>query len=90
MNLPLRSHEQFVRHAVAVEEAPNDAEQDHHAKRYGINGVPLLAKLSSLSFPDSFPHGLMQLVENIIPMLIDHWTGTFQDLDGRSEDYELP
>lgn len=41
LNLPLRSHEQFIRHAVAVEEAPNDAEQDRRAKRYGINGVPL-------------------------------------------------
>jgi hypothetical protein len=90
LNLPLRSHEQFIRHAVAVEEAPNDAEQDRRAKRYGINGVPLLAKLSSLSFPDSFPHDLMHLVENIIPMLVDHWTGTFKDLDGGSKDYELP
>jgi hypothetical protein len=32
----------------------------------------------------------MHLVENIIPMLVDHWTGTFKDLDGGSKDYELP
>ncbi|KAJ7115669.1 hypothetical protein C8R44DRAFT_578431, partial [Mycena epipterygia] len=32
----------------------------------------------------------MHIIENIIPMLIDHWTGTFKDLDGGSEEYELP
>ncbi|KAJ7356535.1 hypothetical protein DFH08DRAFT_953876 [Mycena albidolilacea] len=90
MNLPLRTHKEFIRHAVAVEEVPNDAEQERRTKFYGINGVPLLAKLSSLSFPESFPHDLMHIVENIIPMLLDHWTGTFKDLDGDPEEYELP
>jgi hypothetical protein len=51
---------------------------------------PILAKLSSLSFPNSFPHDLMHLVENIVPMLVDHWTGTFKGLDSESEDYKLP
>ncbi|KAJ7774069.1 hypothetical protein B0H16DRAFT_1713902 [Mycena metata] len=31
----------------------------------------------------------MHLVENIIPALIEHWTGTFKNLDQGSEDYQL-
>jgi hypothetical protein len=90
LHLPRRSHEQFIRQAINVEESPNDAEHDRRSKACGINGVPLLARLSSLSFPDSFPHDLMHLVENIIPMLINHWTGNFKNLDSGCEDYDLP
>jgi hypothetical protein len=90
LNLPQRSHEEFIRQAIAVEESPTDAEHERRSKASGINGVPLLAKLSSLSFPDSFPHDLMHLIENIIPMLVNHWTGNFKGLDSGSEEYIFP
>ncbi|KAJ3833514.1 hypothetical protein F5878DRAFT_654300 [Lentinula raphanica] len=31
----------------------------------------------------------MHILENIIPMLVDHWTGSFKGLDAGNEDYEL-
>lgn len=89
LDLPLRTHDKFMRHAIAVEESVNDAEHERRSKSYGINGVPLLATLSSLSFPDSFPHDFMHIVENILPMLLDLWTGSFKGLDDGSEEYIL-
>ncbi|KAJ7718168.1 hypothetical protein B0H16DRAFT_1797871 [Mycena metata] len=32
----------------------------------------------------------MHLVENIVPALVKHWTGTFKDLDQGSEGYQFP
>ncbi|KAJ6459013.1 hypothetical protein C8R45DRAFT_913204 [Mycena sanguinolenta] len=32
----------------------------------------------------------MHLIENIIPMLVDHWTGNFKNLDSGCEEYDLP
>ena len=58
------------------------------AKRYGIKGVPILSCVSSISFPSSFPFDFMHLIwENLIPNLIEFWTGVFKDLDHDGKDY---
>ncbi|KAF7361101.1 hypothetical protein MSAN_01141700 [Mycena sanguinolenta] len=89
-SLPLRTHDQFIDDAVAVEMAPSDAEAKRRSKATGINGLPILATLSSLSFPDSFGHDLMHLIpENIIKNLLTLWTGDFKGLDEGVGEYKL-
>lgn len=78
--LPLRDHHSFMQQARAVESAPTAAARDRLRKRTGIKGVAALSTLSSLSFPESFPHDFMHLIfENVIPALTLLWTGKFKD-----------
>ena len=56
----------------------------------GINGLPLLSALHSLSFPASFPYDFMHLsAENVLPNLILFWTGEYKNLDHEDADYLL-
>ena len=89
LNLPLRTHDEFMRHALDVAQAEGPLQHDL-AIQYGIHGVPILTTLSSMSVPSSFPHDFMHILENIIPMLTTHWTGTFKGLSVGSESYEIP
>lgn len=91
LNLPLRSHDEFIRQASLVSLATTDTEEKERAKIFGIKGVPILSTLPSLSFPSSFPHDFMHLVmENVIPGLVSLWTGEYKGLDSGSENYQLP
>jgi len=87
-NLPIRTHEKLMQQARDVEMAPDNATREDLAKEYGIKGTPVLSSLSSVSFPSSFPFDFMHLIwENLIPNLIDFWTGAFKDLDHNDEGY---
>ena len=89
-NLPMRSHDKFIKQGAAVLAAPTNAAAEQLAKESGIKGVPLFASLNTLDFPFSFPLDFMHLIfENLIPNLVWHYTGTFKDLDKGAEDYEL-
>ena len=71
-----------------IEIAPNNATRERLAKEHGVKGIPLLSSLSSISFPSSFPFNFMHLIwENLIPNLIEFWTGNFKDLDHKDEGY---
>ena len=71
-----------------IEMAPNNATSEWLAKEHGIKGIPLLSSISSISFPSSFPFDFMHLIwENLIPNLIEFWTGDFKDLDHEDEGY---
>jgi hypothetical protein len=71
-----------------VEMAPDNAKRDRLATKYGIKGVPVLSCISSISFPSSFPFDFMHLIwENLIPNLIEFWTGVFKDLDHDGKGY---
>ncbi|KDN40273.1 hypothetical protein RSAG8_08183, partial [Rhizoctonia solani AG-8 WAC10335] len=75
LDLPLRTHAEYIDQAMDVEEAVNDADEDRWSRETGINGLLPLARIPSLSFPVSFPHDFMHLIfENIIPTLFDLWT----------------
>jgi hypothetical protein len=88
--LPLRTHQRYMEQAREVQLAPTEAASNRLAKSYGIKGVSVFSCLSSISFPSSFPYGFMHLVwMNLIPNLIDHWTGKFKGLDEGQEDYAL-
>lgn len=91
MNLPKRNQQQIIFQGRQVMRAPTNAKREELSKRYGINGVPVLSKLSSLSFPDSFPYEFMHLVfENLLKNLANLWTGDFKGMDQGRGSYELP
>lgn len=90
LNLPLRTHDEIIRQATHVAWASNDAEEARRAKQFGINGLALLSTLSSISFPTSFPHDFMHIVENILPALASLWTGEYKGLDDGHEAYIIP
>ncbi|KAG6810019.1 hypothetical protein H0H92_013687 [Tricholoma furcatifolium] len=90
-NLPLCSHESFLQQAREVQSAVSNVEAEHLSKLYEIKAVPILSHISSLYFPESFPHDFMHLIdENNLKNLTLHWTGAFKGLDDGIEDYELP
>ena len=70
--------------------APNNITHEWLAKQYGIKGILVLSFISSISFPSSFPFDFMHLTwENLIPNLIEFWTGMFKDLDHQGKDYVI-
>lgn len=89
-SLPRRTHPQFMAQAREVQFAATNAESEALAKLYGIKGVAILASLTSLNFPASFPYDFMHLVfENVMKNLILLWTGNYKDLDEGGGDYQL-
>lgn len=82
IHLPLRTHETFMAQANEVQSAKSNAEADRLATKYGINGVPLLGILDSLSLPLSTGYEFMHLVfENLLPNLALLWSGNFKTLN---------
>ncbi len=68
-NLPLRSHDQFMAQAKAVESVPTEIQQEELAKAYGIKGTPLLSSHGSLRFPQSFLYDFLhQISTNYHPI----------------------
>jgi hypothetical protein len=81
-HLPLRTHETFMAQANEVQSAESNAESDRLAIKYGINGVPLLSVLDSLSLPLSTGYEFMHLVfENLLLNLALFWSGNFKNLN---------
>jgi hypothetical protein len=90
LDLPLRSHKEFLEMAQDVQFAQSAAEADRLAMQYGIKATPLLSYAPSIVFPTSFPHDFMHLIyENLIKNMVLLWTGAFKDLDEGTEDYRL-
>ena len=68
--------------------APNNATHERLTKEHGIKGIPVLSSISSIGFPSSFPFNFIYLIlENLIPNLIEFWTGKFKDLDHQGKGY---
>ncbi|XP_006459574.1 hypothetical protein AGABI2DRAFT_65569 [Agaricus bisporus var. bisporus H97] len=89
-NLPIRVHDELMAQAKEVQNAPTKTVYDRLSKQYGIKGVPILATLTSISFPASFPFDFMHLIwENLIPNLILFWTATFKELDHEDRGYVI-
>jgi hypothetical protein len=92
-NLTRRNHDNFIKQAMAVDEAlatSSKAKSERLAKEYGIKGRSILSHLPSISFPDSFPEDFMHLVfENNIKNLISHWFSDFKAVTDSKEEYTL-
>lgn len=90
LELPHRTHTEFLQQAREVQSSGTRVQEEHLSKQYGIKGLSILAALSSLSFPLSFPFDFMHLFwENTLPNLVMLWTGNFKGLDEGTEDYRL-
>lgn len=88
--LPLRTHEEYIKQAQELQFACSGVEEERLAKLYSIKGIPLLSTLPSLSFPDSFPYDFMHLLwENVVKNLMQLWTGQYKGLDCGTADYEI-
>ncbi|QRV80041.1 Transposase family Tnp2 protein [Ceratobasidium sp. AG-Ba] len=75
LNLPQRTHVEFLREALHVKKSKTNAQEERRSQRTGINGLSSLVQLGSLDFPGSFPHDFMHVMfENLIPTLISLWT----------------
>ena len=60
------------------------------AKQTGIKGLPSLHRVGSLDYAQSSVWEWFHLfLENIIPNLIDFWTGQFKGLGTGREDFEI-
>ncbi|KAF7293486.1 hypothetical protein MIND_01126500 [Mycena indigotica] len=89
-NLPLRTQEEFMAQATAVDNACTKTDAENLARQYGIKGTAILSRLNSLKFPYSFPYDFMHLIwENLIPNLILLWTNKFKGLDEGLEHYSI-
>lgn len=90
-SLRYRQHHRFIRQARKVVMADTVIESNQLARKYGIKGLPGLFLLGSVRFPTSFPFDFMHLIfENLVPNLLQHYTGDFKGLDTGTETYELP
>lgn len=88
LELPLRTHENCLEVGLQVLQAPNNTARENLASKSGIKGVTLLAQLHSVTVPASFPVDLMHMIWlNLIPQLVELWTGCFNNLDDGAESY---
>jgi hypothetical protein len=86
LDLPNRTHTEYMEQATHAQSAPSAAEATHCAKASGIKAIPILSQLSSLSFPGSFLYDFMHLVwENLLPNLMRAWTND----DDASEGFHI-
>ena len=85
-----QDHHHFIRQAQKVIAADTVTESDRLLWKYGIKGLPGLFLLGSVKFPTSFLFDFMHLIfKNLIPNLIQHYTGDFKGLDAGTKFYEL-
>jgi hypothetical protein len=74
-SFPTQTHDGFLAQAQEIKVAAGSGEWKQLSKAYGIKGLPVLSLLPSISFPASFPFGLMHLfIENVIPNLVNIWS----------------
>ncbi|KAJ3536499.1 hypothetical protein NMY22_g6010 [Coprinellus aureogranulatus] len=90
-NLPLRTHEQILSDGAKAEDLTvTKTEREARAKASGVKGVSILADIPSFIFPDGFPFDFMHLIfENLVPNLIELWSGEFKGMDHTGEAYVL-
>ncbi|THH12489.1 hypothetical protein EW146_g7643 [Bondarzewia mesenterica] len=89
-NLPLRTHNEIIQMAHDVQSADTEAQAERLSKEYGIKGLSIFSRLSSISMADSFPYDFMHLIwENLIKNLVLLWTGQFKGLDEGTGSYQL-
>ncbi|KAF5370298.1 hypothetical protein D9758_006954 [Tetrapyrgos nigripes] len=90
LRLPYRTPAEFQEQAAQVEFAISSRQSEILSREYGIKGISIFSQLSSITFPNSFPHDFMHLVfENNLENLVKHWTGQFKGLDDGFGGYQF-
>ena len=89
-NLPMRSHNDYVYSLKQMADAPTEAACEVIGFNQGLREAPLLRHVNSLDFARSVPWDFMHMImENICPLLVDHWTGKFKNLNEGSGNYQI-
>lgn len=89
-NLPPRMHHSFRLTLDEIRSATTKRHARELEKYHGIRELPALSHINSLDYGRSFSWEWMHLfAENIIPAMIDIWTGRFKGHDARQETYVL-
>jgi hypothetical protein len=90
-HLPLRSHQNYLDTYEILKSVTTRTATAAIAKQTGIRGPPALQRVGSLDYSKSFPYEWMHLfLENVVPTLVNLWTGRFKGLDSGVENYEIP
>ena len=88
--LPLRTHDGFIQVLEDLDSSVTKSRRDFLSKEHGIRGEPSLVRINSLNYANCAPWEWMHLfLENIVPTLVNLWTGRFKGLDEGTEEYEL-
>lgn len=88
--LPLRSHQEFIDTVGQLDGATTKSERARIAKETGIKNLPALRRVGSLDYARSMPWEWFHLLlENVIPNLVDLWTGQFKGLDAGDGGFEI-
>ncbi|KAJ3536584.1 hypothetical protein NMY22_g5977 [Coprinellus aureogranulatus] len=86
----VRSHKTFAAALEKMEAAGTKAEEEQISRETGVRRAPAFGSVGSIDFGRSAPWDWMHLfLENIVPNLVDLWSGRFKGLDTGSEDYEI-
>jgi hypothetical protein len=86
----MRTHKDFIKKAKQVQLAHNQTAANRLGTEYGINGVPILSYLPSISILWSFGYDFMHLMwENVFKNLLLLWTGDFKDVDEGNGSYKF-
>ena len=87
---PLRHHKDFSDVSKRISMAKSKTKKAKIAKQTGIKGLPGLSRVGSLDYAQSSAWEWFHLfLENIIPNLVDFWTGQFKGLGMGKEDFEI-
>ena len=92
--LDLHTHHQFLKTINQLDSVknPTQTKKQHPqiAKESRIWGPSALWWIGSLNYAWCMPWKWMHLfLENVVPTLVDHWTGCFKGLDSGVENYEI-
>ena len=89
-NLRKRTHAEFNNVLQRMSATRTKGERNVIGKHYGIREAAILSCVGSIDLARSIPWDWMHLLcENVIPKLVDLWTGRHKSLNARTEDYEL-
>lgn len=88
--LPLRQHVDFRETATRIHATATKAAKERIAKETGIKGLPAMSHIQSLDYARAVPWEWFHLLlENVIPNLVDFWTGNFKGLSVGTEEFEI-
>ena len=88
--LDKRTHEGFADRLAEIKQAGNKKHAAKLATHYGIREAPIFGRVGSINYARSCPWDWMHLfLLNVIPNLVDHWTGNFKNLDAGTGTFEI-
>jgi len=78
-DLPMRNTRRLCKFIETMADAPSAAVREAIGFNQGLREPPLLRRVNSLDFARSVPWDFMHMImENICPLMVDHWTGRFK------------